>query len=244
MSRRWDPLLLIAGLAAAWHGLAMLVGADGLATPWVAVRTLASLLADGGFWSNLWATGRAFAIACLLSLGTGVAVGLALGLRRLAGDVAEPILNTLYSIPKVTLYPVILLLFGLGLPAKVAFGTLHGIFPVILLTMNGVRTIPQAQLRTGRAFRLTPAQLLLRLVLPAALPEIFTGLRIGVALALVGTLVGEFFTSDRGLGYLLTQDVSRNDVPGITALTLLLFVVASLGGAGLLAIDRRLHRRG
>jgi NitT/TauT family transport system permease protein len=79
-------------------------------------------------------------------------------------------------------------------------------------------------------------------MLPAALPEIFTGLRIGVALALLGTLVGEFFASDRGLGYLLTQDVSRNDVPGITAITLLLFVVASLGGLALIALDRRLHR--
>ena len=164
-------------------------------------------------------------------------------MSRLAGEVADPILNTVYSIPKITLYPVILLVCGLGLSAKVAFGTLHAIFPVILLTMNGVRTVRKVHLRTGRALRLSRWQTVSRVILPSALPEIVTGLRIGVALALLGTLLGEFFASDRGVGYALTQYVSRNDVPGITALTLLLFVVASFGGLGLLALERRLHRQ-
>ncbi len=240
--RRYDPLLLIAGLLVVWQALAWLVGPYGLSTPAVTLRQLARLSIDPQFLANLWATSEAFLLATAIALGGGLGIGLLLGLSRLAGEVADPILNALYSIPKITLYPVVLLVCGLGLSAKVAFGTLHGIFPVILLTMNGVRTIPRVHLRTGRALHLSPWQTVTRVMLPAALPEIFTGLRIGVALALLGTLVGEFFASDRGLGYLLTQDVSRNDVPGITAITLLLFVVASLGGLALIALDRRLHR--
>ena len=76
--------------------------------------------------------------------------GLALGAHRLSGEVAEPILVALYSIPKITLYPVILLLFGLGISAKIAFGVIHGIIPVILFTMNAVRNI-RAGLSARRA---------------------------------------------------------------------------------------------
>ena len=76
-------------------------------------------------------------------------IGLALGAHRLAGEVTEPILAALYSIPKITLYPVILLLFGLGISAKIAFGVIHGIIPVILFTMNAVRNIRAVYLARG-----------------------------------------------------------------------------------------------
>ena len=243
MNPKFDPLLLAIGMFAAWQAMAWLVGPDGLATPFVTAQTLTQFWGDENFWTNLAATGRAFLLALAISLSGGLVIGLLLGFSKLAGDVADPLLNTMYSIPKITLYPVILLVFGLGLSAKVAFGTLHAIFPVILLTMNGVRSIRRVHLRTSRALRLSPFQTLTRVVLPSALPEIFTGMRIGIALALLGTLLGEFFASDRGIGYALTQYVSRNDVPGITALTVLMFSVASLGGLGLLKLDRRLHHQ-
>jgi NitT/TauT family transport system permease protein len=243
VSQRFDPLLLAIFLFVAWQAMAVLVGPEGLATPVVTLRTLLQFWGDETFWANMAATGRAFLLALAISLSFGVVIGLLLGISRLAGEIADPLLNTLYSIPKITLYPVILLVFGLGMSAKVAFGTLHAIFPVILLTMNGVRAIRRVHLRTSRALRLSPLQTLVRVVLPSTLPEIFTGMRIGVALALLGTLLGEFFASDRGIGYALTQYVSRNDVPGITALTVLLFAAASLGGLGLLAVDRRLHHQ-
>ena len=79
--------------------------------------------------AHVTATLQAFVWALLIAIGAGLLIGLVLGMSRLAGEVAEPILNALYAIPKITLYPVILLMFGLGLPAKIAFGTIHGIFP-------------------------------------------------------------------------------------------------------------------
>ena len=80
----------------------------------------------------------------------GIAIGLWLGLRRFAGDVADPILGTLYSIPKITLYPIILLMFGLGISAKIAFGVIHGIFPIAIFTMNAVRNVAPVYHRTAR----------------------------------------------------------------------------------------------
>src|SRR5204863_1714048 len=99
-------------------------------------------------------TGLAFLQALAISWLGGVGVGVWLGGHKLSGEVAEPILVGLYSLPKITLYPVILLLFGLGMSAKVAFGALHGIIPVALFTMNAVRNVNQTYLRAGRAMRL------------------------------------------------------------------------------------------
>src|SRR5207244_3742203 len=103
---------------------------EALSSPLVTLSQAARMLASDSFWNHVAATGQAFAWAVLLSILLGLAIGLTLGLWRLAGEVMEPVINALYSIPKITLYPVILLFFGLGLPAKIAFGTIHGIFPV------------------------------------------------------------------------------------------------------------------
>ena len=102
--------------------------------------------------------GRAFAAALALSLVGGVALGALLGMGRLAGAVFEPILSTLYALPKVTLYPVVLLVFGLGLPARVAFGVMHGLVPLALFTMNAILHLRPVYRRTARALRLPPWQ--------------------------------------------------------------------------------------
>ena len=165
-----------------------------------------------------------------------------LGGHRLSGEVAEPILVGLYSLPKITLYPVILLLFGLGMSAKVAFGALHGIIPVVLFTMNAVRNVNRTYLRAGRAMRLTPAQMGWHILIPATLPEIFTGLRIGFSLTLLGTMLGELFASQRGLGFLLMTAIDLNDVQTILSIAVLISIFAVGANSILLAIDRRLHR--
>jgi NitT/TauT family transport system permease protein len=238
---RWDPLWFALAVLAIWQGLAARVGAEGLSSPEVTLARLAAMMATPEFWMHAAATGRAVLWSILYTVLGGLTIGLVLGLWRLAGEVAEPILNTLYAIPKITLYPVILLFFGLGIPAKVAFGVAHGIFPVILLTVSGVRATKPVILRTARSLRLSPAQTILYVLVPAALPEIFTGLRIGIVLAMFGTLIGELFAAERGLGFLLMQGVERGDVPTIMALALLLFAIAVVTGLALLALDRRLR---
>jgi NitT/TauT family transport system permease protein len=242
MSRRFDGVLFTLVVLLLWELLYHIVGSSGLSSPLTTFAAVGHLLVSASFWNNLSATAEAFALAVAFSLGGGLAIGLLLGLSRFAGDVFDPILNALTAIPKITLYPVILLFFGLGMEAKVAFGTIHGIFPVIILTMNGVRNITPVVRKAARAMRLTPAQTMRTVLLPAALPEIFSGMRIGVSLALLGTLIGELFASDRGIGFMLIQSVEHSDVPNVMAITLLLFAVAVAGGIAMLQADRRLHR--
>ena len=148
-----------------------------------------------------------------------------------------------YSIPKITLYPIILLAFGLGLPAKIAFGTIHGIVPVAIFTMAAVRNLNPVLLKTARVLRLPPRELVGTVLLPAALPEIFTGIRIGFSLTLIGTLLGEMFGSQRGLGYLLMTAIGLQNVQLIMAVTLLIVLFAAAISTLLIVVDHRLHRR-
>ncbi len=151
-------------------------------------------------------------------------------------------LVALYSIPKITLYPIVLLAFGIGMPAKVAFGAIHGIVPVAIFTLGAVRSLNPVYVKAARVMRLPPTQIARRVLLPAAIPEIFTGIRIGFSLTLIGTLLGEMFASQRGLGYLLIQAIGLHNVKVIMAVTLLLVIVAVAASAALLALDRRLRR--
>ncbi len=238
-----DRLLLILGLIALWQALHWIAGAEVITSPAATLRKLWAIMADPDFPAHAYETGRAFLAALAISLLGGLAAGLALGLNRLSGEVAEPILVALYSIPKITLYPVILLLFGLGISAKIAFGALHGIIPVTLFSMNAVRNVRGVYLRSARAMRLGPWQTAWHVLVPATLPEIVSGFRVGFSLTLLGTLIGEMFASQRGIGYMLVKAMESNDVATIMALALLLVTFATVASWALLALDRGLHRR-
>jgi NitT/TauT family transport system permease protein len=202
-----------------------------------------AMLTRATFWPHAGETGVAFVYSLVLAIAGGLALGLPLGLNRTGTQVAEPILVSVYSLPKVTLYPVILLIFGLGLPAKVAFGTIHGIIPIALFAMNAVRNLAPVHLKTARVLHLSRLETLRTVVVPAALPGIVAGLRIGFSLTLLGVLIGEMFASQRGLGYLIMNAIGLHDVPTMMAVILILAVVAVSGNGALLWLDHRLHRR-
>jgi NitT/TauT family transport system permease protein len=237
-----DTALLVVCLVALWQVGTLALGREALPSPVATISKLTGIMGDEDFPRHAWETGRAFLTALVISLVAGLFIGLALGAHRLSGEVAEPALTALYSIPKITLYPVILLLFGLGISAKIAFGVIHGIIPVILFTMNAVRNIRAVYLRAARAMRLTLMQTASTIIMPAALPEIVSGFRIGFALTLLGTLIGEMFASQRGIGYMLVKAMETGDTATVMSLALLLVVLATAASAGLLALDRRLRR--
>ncbi len=238
---RWrDSALLIVILLAAWQLLYFAVGDVALSSPARTFQAAARMLGDARFWPHTRETLLAFCQAFAIALAIGLAIGLTLGASRLTGEVAEPLLVALYSIPKVTLYPVILLVFGIGMPAKVAFGAIHGIVPISLFAMNAIRDISPVHLRTARVLRLSPSETATKILLRAALPEIVTGIRVGFSLTLIGTLLGEMFGAQRGLGFLLMQAMSLHEMERIMSLTLLLVIFAATVNAGLLALERRL----
>jgi len=243
LGRAAEILLLILILVTLWQVVHELAGAIAMTAPLDTFRYTARLVLSADFWPHVQVTGIAFFLALLIASAAGVVIGATLGLHRLSGEVGEPILVALYSIPKVTLYPIILMFFGLGLRAEVAFGALHGIVPIIILTMNAVRSIKPVYIRTASVLRLSSWQLLRSILVRAALPEIFTGLRVGFSVTLVGTLISEMFGSKRGLGFLLMRSLGVHDMDLIMAITLLLVMFAAISNSILMSIENRLYRR-
>ena len=148
-----------------------------------------------------------------------------------------------YAIAKITLYPILLLMFELGLSAKVAFGVIHGVIPIALFTTAAIRHIRPAFLKNGRTMGLGGWDMAWRILSPAAMPDIFAGLRVGFSLTLIGTLPGEMFASLRGIRFLLMNAIGRHKIDPILSLTFMPTVFAGAASIGQLALNRRLRWR-
>jgi len=236
-----NAVILIVGLFVVWELAYLVVGDVALRSPWQTIQFLGKLMQTDLFWLHLADSMKAFAVALVIAVVLGLLIGFALGLHRLSGEAMEPMLVALYSIPKITLYPIILLAFGIGISAKIAFGAIHGIIPVALFTLNAVRTTRPILIKTGRVLKLSPTVMVREILFPAAVPEIFTGIRVGFSLTLIGTVLGEMFAAQRGLGYLLMNAISLYNIDLIMSVTFLLIVLAASVNMALLVIDRRLH---
>src|SRR5215467_6101567 len=214
LQRLLDSFLLVAALVVVWQ-LVYWKSEVAITGPIETAKTSIELLGSENFWRHALASGRAFGLSLLMSSVGGVAVGLALGAHRFSGAVAAPILTALYTIPKVTLYPMVLLIFGLGISAKVAFGVMHGIIPVVIFTMDAVRNINPVLMKTARVFRFSPT--------------------------LLGVIIGEMFASQQGLGFMIINGMNVHNVRSLTAVVLLLVLFAVVSGSALLALERRLQ---
>jgi len=239
----FDTLVIVAFVLLVWQALHMVAGDTALTAPGPTLGFLAETVTTGRFLENVAATARSFALALVLSYLVGLAIGVWMGASRLSGEVGEPLLIAFSSLPKITLYPLVLLIFGLGVASKVAFGVMHGILPVSLMTMNAIRNIPPAYLKAARTMNLTPRQTVLQVMLPATLPEVVSGLRIGFTVTLLGVLLGEMFAAKRGLGFLIISAIDQVQPQMMLTVAILLFAFAALSNAALLWLEHRLHRR-
>jgi len=237
-----EAAMLLLGVLALWQLLFWIAGSEAMASPAMTAERLPKLLKTDRFWGHAIETAQALGFSLLVAWIGGAIAGVCLGANRRAGEVAEPMVIALQSTPKVTLYPVMLLFFGLGQAAKVAFGVIHGIIPMTLFTMNAIRSVNPALLRTARALRLTRAQTVGRVLIPAVTPEIITAIRLSFSITFLGVIVGELFASRRGLGFLIMNSIALNDVSTIMSVTVLVVTFAVVVNALLLALDKRFHR--
>src|SRR6266545_2655301 len=185
------------------------------------------LLASGDLLAGLRASLlRAIAGLALGAL-MGVSAGVALGVSRLAERAFHPSLAALKQISPFALIPLLSFWLGLGEPAKVAFVALTCVFPIFVNTYEGVRSVPVKLIEVGRSYRLTPFQLVTRIVLPSAAPSIFAGLHLGVFFSWLGTVGAEyFFLAGPGLG-----NITLDGRTGFR-MELVFFGVAVIGATG------------
>jgi len=204
-TRRLAQVGSLAALVAAWEALVRLGWVDPLfvASPLAVARAVGALAPEAA--RLLGETLGKTLVAYVLSVSLGVGMGLALGTVRHLYDVVNPFLVALYAIPKILVLPWILLAFGLGTAPAVVYGTLHGFFPVCLLVVGGVRDVDRTPILVARSMGATPAQIYRKVLLPAVLPAVLAGMRLGIIFCLLGVLVVEMFGGIRGMGFLLSS---------------------------------------
>jgi NitT/TauT family transport system permease protein len=232
--RRLSPttaiqIATLLGLWVAWEAVAAsgLLYAGVVPSSFRIAAALAQLLASPVFYYNLEFTVMEVVVAVAIGGIAGAAVGLALGANRFAGAAYERYLHYLAPTPKIVFLPILLVLFGIGPGSKIAMGTLSCFFPIALSVAAGVRTVDPVLLKVGRSYNLARGQMIRMIYLPALIPPIANGLRLGLGVAIIGSLLAELKMSNRGLGFLIMQYYAQFRTPEMYAVLIVMFVMAA-----------------
>jgi NitT/TauT family transport system permease protein len=225
LARSWNPLLGVPPSAV-----------PGALTGLLSLSTYPDLI------SHLLLTVREIVVAYGLAVAVGLGAGAALGLNRTVGRVYGPLLAALYAVPAVVWYPSLMLFFGLDAASKIAFGFLLGFFPITLAVLAGMRQVNPHLLAVAHAFGASPLVTFRKVMVPAMLFTLVGGLRTGLALCVIGVIVGEVLGSKSGMGSLINHAYGLLRTADYVALVLvtLVLIVASDGLASLL--ERRARR--
>jgi len=219
---------LVVGLLAGWQALSVsgLLYRDVVPSLLAIGRALYDTLSNGHFYFHLYTTFYEIALAMLIGGISGLIVGLLLGASPLLSKSFEVYLYYLGPCPKIIFFPLMLLWFGVGPGSKTAMGAISCFFPIALNAAGGMREIDKIFISVGRSFRANTWQMVTKIYLPAMRYPIVNGIRLGLGVALIGTLLAETKLSNRGIGFLVIQAYDFFRMPEMYALLIILFVIA------------------
>ena len=231
------------GLLAAWQfASGRLIDAFFISAPDAVFARLWQWIVDGTLVFHLsytlYATVLGFAIGSL----AGFAAGFALGRSDALAVVLDPYITAVYCLPKIALAPLFIMWFGIGIESKVAVAAVIVFFLVFLNTFAGVRDVNPVHVHAVRIMGAGPWGVLRKVVLPSAAAWVFTGLKVSVPYALIGAVVGEIMSSNRGIGFLIGQSTAMFDTASTFAGLMVLAAVGASINAGLKALERRALR--
>jgi len=218
----------VIGVLVIWELAVVLLGVNPIILPRVSViaRSLWLLTIDGTIpWHTLVTLGRVllgFVAACAL----GVGIGLLMNRFVTARNIADPLIASLYPLPKVALIPLLLIWFGSGEVYKFVITLMTSFFPIVISTYQGLRQVDAGLVSAARDLGATDTRIQLEVMLPASMPDILSGMRLGMGVAIVLTIAAEMIASQSGLGYLLVAYGAILETEKVFAV---LFTVAIVG---------------
>jgi ABC-type nitrate/sulfonate/bicarbonate transport system permease component len=184
-------------------------------------------------YANLAVSVAEILVGFILATVAGVIAGIVIGSRPWLRAAAGPYLDGIATAPKIVFFPIAILLFGVGPASKAALGALSAFFPVALTVAAAVRHINPVFVRVGRSFNATPWQMIAKVYIPALIPAIVNGMRLGLGLAIVGVLLGEIKLSDRGIGFLTIDEYNHFRIPQMYATLIIVFLLAVAANAAI-----------
>ncbi len=182
-------------------------------------------LHDPRFLADLGVTASEVAVAFVIAAPLAISTGFLLGERVHLAEAFNPVVHFILAIPQSIFLPVFILAFGIGFLEKVLFGITHAYFVIVVNSFAAVRSIPRPLVSAARVFGATPTQIYTRIYLPAMLPLILTGLRLGMIFCIIGVLLAEMYASRRGIGRLIFTWGESYQVPELLAGILLISVL-------------------
>lgn len=213
-----------------------------LPAPWVVLGALLELAQKGQLWVHVGATLERVAVGFTTGAVLAVALGLLAGQVRAVRNVLEPVVELLRPIPPLAMLPLFIVWVGIGEGSKVGFITYATFFPMFVTTVHGVAQIDGRLLRAAQSLGARPRQLFFRVILPAALPDVLTGLRLGVALSFFVIVISEFVGAEQGLGYLINDGRNFFLVPQMLGAAVLLGLLGYAGNGLVRGLERRVLR--
>ena len=224
-----------------WQVLAIVLGSFALASPLATLNAAIVGFERGWMGTGLLITLRSALYASLISSLGGIFIGFLLGRSPFWRAVFEEPLVWLYSIPKVVLYPILVLALGLGMRSNIGFAVLQGAFPPLLIMTAAVADLPAVYVKLAKVQRLSPLRFFLRVVLPFSLPSIALGLRYGFGLSYLGIVVAEMFAGESGIGNELIKSIALNQVPRMFAIVAVVTLIALAVNFLFLALESSLR---
>ncbi|MCU1374277.1 MAG: hypothetical protein JWO68_1563 [Actinomycetia bacterium] len=158
---------------------------------------------DGQYWTHLWASVQRILYGYLWGAGLGLIVGLMIGRTKMIKAALEPTIVALYTVPKLAILPLLLLIFGIGESPKIMLIAITVFFIVLINTTGALETVPAGHIEAGRSFGLNRFDMVRHVILPSALPQIFIGLRLAAGIAVLALVGAEFVAAKAGLGFLI-----------------------------------------
>ena len=207
-------------------------------SPSLIVDKFIEMISDGSIFPHIAASAQVMAMGFGLSLAVGIPVGVLMGRSKLISSTIEPFVAALYASPQVAFLPLLIIWLGIGFSSKVALVFLGSFIIVLINTETGVTQTDPRLIETARSFTATERQILVKIVLPSALPFIIAGMRLAIGRALVMVVVAEIYASNRGLGYLIFQAGGMYD----TAQVFVGVGILAAAGVTLNALLRALER--
>jgi NitT/TauT family transport system permease protein len=198
----------------------------------------AQMFADGSMFEHLKVSGLEFAVGYGLAVIVAVPLGILMGWYRRLNAVLDPFVSALYATPRIALFPLMLIWLGIGLAPKIAIVFLGAVFPILVNTITGVRTLDANFIRVARSFGSNDRQLFLTVALPSSVPLLLSGLRLGLGHALIGIVVAEMYGATHGLGFLISVSGARFQTDKVMV-GIIIIALAGILMTGLLRIIER-----
>lgn len=239
MMKRAAPFLACIGLLLMWQLASLALKNDSFPTALEAIRAIPAILGDKDSLVNFGASLRRMAIGFGVAVAVSIPLGLLMGRSRFIASFFNPLLMVIYPVPKAALMPIIMLWLGVGDVAKTLVIFLGVSLPVIYHSFEGAKAVEEKMLWSGAAMGLSAAQRLMRIVLPAALPEILTGCRTGLVLALITMITSEMIARQSGAGNILFNALDMGQYDTVFAM----IIIVGAMGIGFDILFERLRAR-